>query len=324
MVDINIKIPALEMLVKYTASGIGAVAGPMLAPWRAEQRAKAKRIETQGDADSLRLIADAQVDAQRSLVASSEERHAVLEIDPTGIKQRIEFQETKRQANIKAAVREAATELGDKEVPDHEPDPDWTARFFDGVQDVSSEDMRGLWAKVLSGEVEEPGRTSLRTLDILKNMTRTDAQLFVGVCDFVIDDFVYYPKEYQQNLPQLLFSKIVHLESIGLVHHSSFLHKTLTFSGSNTHVLGTYQDWLLRISTEEESKTVEIPVILLTQPGKELSQILERTLRMSYLHSFSKFFNDQKCKLSHASIVERYSNGSVRYRDDFLPIEPTP
>ena len=29
-------------------------------------------------------------------------------------------------------VREAAaTELGDKEVPDHEPDPDWTARFFD-------------------------------------------------------------------------------------------------------------------------------------------------------------------------------------------------
>ena len=30
-VNVNLKVPALEKLVDYTASGIGAVAGPMLA-----------------------------------------------------------------------------------------------------------------------------------------------------------------------------------------------------------------------------------------------------------------------------------------------------
>ena len=34
MVDVNLKAPAVEKLLDYTASGIGAVAAPMLAPWR--------------------------------------------------------------------------------------------------------------------------------------------------------------------------------------------------------------------------------------------------------------------------------------------------
>ena len=40
MVDVNLKVPALEKLVDYTASGIGAVAGPMLAPWKARKKAE--------------------------------------------------------------------------------------------------------------------------------------------------------------------------------------------------------------------------------------------------------------------------------------------
>ncbi len=32
MVEITVKVPALEKLLGYVVSGIGAVAGPMLAP----------------------------------------------------------------------------------------------------------------------------------------------------------------------------------------------------------------------------------------------------------------------------------------------------
>ena len=129
MVDVNLKVPALEKLVDYTASGIGAVAGSMLATWRARQEAKAKLIGVQAEADSLRLIADAQADARRSLVESDQTESGMLEIGADGIAQRIEFQEKKRQANIASVVQDAAAELGGKEVPDREPDPDWTARF---------------------------------------------------------------------------------------------------------------------------------------------------------------------------------------------------
>ena len=45
MVDVNLKVPALEKLVDYTASGIGAVAGPILAPWKARREAEARRVD---------------------------------------------------------------------------------------------------------------------------------------------------------------------------------------------------------------------------------------------------------------------------------------
>ena len=54
--------------------------------------------------------------------------------------QRIQFQEEKRQSNIETVVRHAASELEDKHVEDHEPDHDWTARFFNDVQDVSTKE----------------------------------------------------------------------------------------------------------------------------------------------------------------------------------------
>ena len=325
--DVNVKVtvPALEKLVDYAASGIGAVAGPMLAPWKAGREAKARRIEAGGEADSLKLIAHAQADARRSLVAPHEAGRGALNIGPEGIAQRIEFQNKKRQANIVSVVHAAAAELEGKEVPDHEPDPDWTARFFDSVQDVSSDDMRKLWAKILSGEVEAPGRTSLRTLDILKNMTKKDAQLFNSVGDYVIRSFVYYPREYKSSHGALSYHNILHLEFVGLLRWVAGLSQPLEFHQESGGIVDVqYQNQVLRISTEDKPKRILIPVILLTEAGSELCRILECTVRMHYLQSFSKFLHRENCNLSCASIIENLPNGSVNVSDPFTLIEPEP
>ena len=324
MVDVNLKVPALEKLLDYAASGIGAVAGPMLATWRARQDAKAKLIGVQAEADSLRLIADAQADARQSLVEPDQAGPGMVEIGPDGIAQRIEFQEKKRQANIVSVVQDAAAELGGKEVSDREPDPDWTARFFDCVQDISSENMRKLWAKVLSGEVEEPGRTSLRTLDVLKNMTQRDAQTFESICDFVIDDFIYYPTEYQTNHLNLRLNNMIHLQNIGLVYFSSFLSKTLEFVPNRKQFIFRYQDTFLRITTKDDSKRVKISVILLTSSGMELYRILKCTVHMGYLQSFSRFLTAENCELSYAHIVQTVPDSGFSYATHFTPIEPQP
>ena len=324
MVDLNVKVPALEKLVDYTASGIGAVAGPMMAPWKARKEADARLIEARAQADSLRLIADAQAEAQRSLAAPDEAGRGVVEIDEDGIRQRIEFQERKRQANIASVVREAAAELGDKEVPNHEPDPDWTARFFEGVQDVSSEDMRKLWAKILSGEVEEPGRTSLRTLDILKNMTKEDAQVFRGICEYVIDDFVFFPDEFETEHPNLSYGKVIFLQETGLVFHSTFLSKIVKFDERRNTTFFIYQNYFLRIFSKDNQKQVEVPVILLTGSGKELQRISECTPQPDYLQSFARFLEENNCDLSYTRIIERLPDGGVRHTVPFVPIEPEP
>ena len=151
MGNVNLKVPALEKLLDYAASGIGAVAGPMLARWKARREAEAKRIvaqgnadaraiEARGDATTAQILADAQAAAQHSLSGPIESGGGVLEFSRDGIMQRIEFQERKRQHNIVSVVHGAADNLDNGTVDDHAPDPDWTARFFDNVQDVSAED----------------------------------------------------------------------------------------------------------------------------------------------------------------------------------------
>ena len=321
--DLNVKVPALEKLVDYTASGIGAVAGPMLAPWKARKEAEARLIESKAEADSLKLIADAQAEARHSLVESDEAGRGVLEIGQDGIRQRIEFQERKRQANITSVVRDAAAELGDKEVPDREPDHDWTARFFDGVQDVSSEDMRKLWANILSGEVEEPGRTSLRTLDILKNMTKEDAQIFKGVCDYVIDDFVFYPHEFQTGHPKLSFNNIIHLQNAGLLHASSMLVKNLPFSEKRSNFLFLHQECILKISASNGQNNIQVPQVLLTSSGKELHRIVECAPDGKYLHSFAKFLQEKNVSWPTLASSRDILMGKSRIRFLLFPSNPS-
>ena len=184
--------PAIEKLLDYTVSGIGSVAGSMLGPWKAGREAKAKQITAKGEVETqrilaeghsgaLQVIAEAQSNARAILISPGSTVYGELDIAHT-VSQRIQFQEEKRQRNIEMVVRLAASELGDKEVPDSETDHDWTARFFGDVQDVSSEEMQSLWAKVLAGEVERPGSMSIKTLSVLRNLDQTTASLFRRLC----------------------------------------------------------------------------------------------------------------------------------------------
>ena len=194
--DVNIRVPGLEKLVNYVASGIGSVAGSMLASWKASREAEAKRIAAKGEVEAQRIlvegqssalqtIANAQSDARAMLVSPDSIIQGELNIAQT-VSQRIQFQEEKRQRNIRAVVEKGALELGDKDVPDSEPNHDWTARFFNDIQDVSSEEMQSLWAKVLAGEVERPGSTSIRTLSILRNLDQATAGLFRKFCSVCV------------------------------------------------------------------------------------------------------------------------------------------
>ena len=183
--DPNAMVRALNKLLDYTASGIGAVAGPMLAPWQAQREAAALRITAEGQADALRTIAVAQSDARDALASASSNFQAEIDIAET-VRQRIQFQEQKRHGNIGSVVGQTAELLGDKEVPDQEPDHDWTARFFNYIQDVSSEEMQLLWAKVLAGQIEQPGSISIRALSILRNLDQASAKLFQVLCSACI------------------------------------------------------------------------------------------------------------------------------------------
>ena len=332
MVDINIKVPAIEKLEDYTASGIGAVAGPILAKQKARLEGEAKLISAKTDAEArlvqaeseakaLNIIAKAQSDAKQYLLAQNEQTRGTLEINRDDVTQHIEFQGRKRLANIKNISDDAADILADKEVTDHDPDPDWTARFFNCAQDVSSEDMQKIWAKILAGEVERPGSTSLRTMDILRNMTRKDAELFEETAGFVIgNDFIFYDYRFVEGYGAIELDNLVHLQDCGLVNPKDLIKQFMW--KDRTKIALAYQNNALEISKNPEAKEVlEIMSVLLTKAGKELLQVVQGIEQMEYLKDFSRFLQSENCQLFYLEVIETLPDGRFEYRKS-TKIEP--
>jgi len=52
---------------------------------------------------------------------------------------------------------------------------DWFLRFFESASNISNEDMQVLWARILSGETYNSGSFSLRTVEMLRNMSYEEA-----------------------------------------------------------------------------------------------------------------------------------------------------
>lgn len=85
MADLNKKLDilALEKLLDYTASGIGA--GPMLVPWKACKEGEVQRVSAQAEADARLLQATADTNALRMITeAQSKARqflHTPIELE---------------------------------------------------------------------------------------------------------------------------------------------------------------------------------------------------------------------------------------------------
>lgn len=337
MAEIKITIPAIEKLLEYTASGVGAIGGSMLAPWRARHESKAQIIRAGADAHS-RMI-EAEGDKIASLIATETAEAQTLLTSPesrslriTELVQRgIEFQGLKRYLNTEAVIQEAADELSDKEVPDQEPDHDWTARFFDGVKDVSSGEMRSIWARLLAGEVESPGRTSLRTLDVLRNMTQAEANVFANFCGFAFNMYGGGCVWWNNESTHIPFGVLLHLEECGLVTTGvGFIVRTIPWKrrvDGEWHITLTYQGYYLIITKDPGAGTkdnLEIPVVNLTTQGKELFQFVQHAVpNEEYLRSFASFLKkDKGCQLFRLEDVMSLPDGLISYRNR-VPITPS-
>ncbi len=290
MVDIKLEIPGFEQLLKATVSGIGAVGGPMLARWKARAEADASRIEAQGKGDALRSIAAAHAEAQAILGRIPSSIHG--EIDVRGeIEARLFFQEEKRQANIESVVRAAAAELGEKQVQAHDVDHDWTARFFTEVQDVSAEKMQQIWAKILAGEVATPGRTSMLTLSILKNMSQRDAELFERVAPFIFDDFVLIDASTAKISGFPPYSDFLKLSHHNLIHVEPGLQTT--FEGSSGQHFQDHNIVYQITKSDPGTYSLTIPCHFLTPSGHELYAFIQCSKNEDSLGVLAAFLKKQ-------------------------------
>lgn len=197
--DFDLKSSTVEKLIEVVSSAIGKLSAPYL--FRKMAEAKGHEIVVLSESiEKARLAIGTKfkIDLSVSGFSISEKSFDLPTIHSQlqRIDDRIKLIEAERQKNIDKvtlyALREAAritNAASEKPV-----DKDWMNRFINVTQDVSEDQMQEVWGKVLAGEVNKPGTFSMRTMELLKNLSKEEAEVFRQYVQFrvTVDDNFFY------------------------------------------------------------------------------------------------------------------------------------
>ncbi|HEV2955381.1 MAG TPA: DUF2806 domain-containing protein [Xanthobacteraceae bacterium] len=171
----------------------------------------------------MRARAQAQAD---SAVILAEGRAQVQEIEARAV-ERLRRREGRRQRNIEAITTKALAALPPPgQISEQPVSEDWTSRFFEECQDISDEQMQLIWARLMAGEVARPGSFSPRTLGVVRDLTKEDANLFSKVCEFAwsVPTLGTVPVIHTIEAPNAIevqYGELMHLAFMGLIELNS-------------------------------------------------------------------------------------------------------
>lgn len=198
----------------------------------------------------------------------------------------------REENNIENVLEAASKELPQVESVSDEPvDDDWITRFFTIVKDISNEEMQYVWGKILAGEIASPKSFSLKTLDTLRNISATDAQVFQKLIPLIVrQGEVHFISSENTLLTKYgsSFSDVLLLDECGLVNSSGMLSLNLQVSENEKQfIMGT--ECLIAIQgLKEETVKVRIGIHSLTKAGKELYRILAHSSNEQYMSDFTQ------------------------------------
>ena len=258
----------LVKLVETVSDGVGVV-GNHLFEFDAK---KAKRIgEAEADVEKQKIIktAEAKVHA---------EKIEILE----RAKIRFEIEQYNKQRNIENTFVGARDLLEGKVVSEDPVDKDWAQRFIGVAEDVSREDLQKILSKILAEEVESPESYSLRTLDVVKNLSRVDLEVFKRIAALYMgNDKIIIPnaKRSDGGLSDynVSYLDILHSVELGLVdsNTSSLIWPIEVKAPGQAQVPFMFQG--LGMFYIPANKVTELPILRLTKPGSEIASLVHES-----------------------------------------------
>lgn len=205
---------------------------------------------------------------------------------------RLVAEEINKQKNIEDVVRQADDILqADHEtaISSEETDQGWIDECLDGAGRAYNDDLKAYWAKLLAGEIKQPGTYSLRTVDLLKKLTKKDAEKIRNLCRYVMyninksDCFILRDKEASYTYSDMSF-----LMELGLLNSSSFVVKQYRNKDENgTTGLFFHGNVVFFLSIKK--KDFDLPIYSFTGLGMELLSIVDdQDVDVNYLRDFAR------------------------------------
>nr|WP_321401597.1 DUF2806 domain-containing protein [uncultured Desulfobacter sp.] len=167
----------------------------------------------------IRRTALAETDAAKIKALASIE---ISDIQQRALTRFVE-EEARKQQNIERITAESFSQIKDNARPEDIED-DWLTFFYDKCRNVSDVEMQSLWANLLAGEVNQPGRFSKRTLKFVSTLEKEEAHLFTRLCEFSVSNEHNFTVPLVFDLENTIYADrkinhdtLRHLDSIGLV-----------------------------------------------------------------------------------------------------------
>ncbi|GGO75151.1 TIGR03899 family protein [Bowmanella pacifica] len=222
--------------------------------------------------------------------------------------QRRKIIQQQRQLRNLERILSLALEFSPAQGQEENLDPDWFFSFIKLAEEIHSPTMQELWAKIFATEIGQPGTFSLRSLNILQQLTQRDARIFslaVSLASRRSGDysprllFGYYYKPSllsmmglkrggQLNLAQfgLTYPDLLALMDLGLIYNSEIESGELSTQKRN--------EW--RIGGETLHMTPRNRGTLLnyykfTAAGAELSRLVPVKAQPDYINILKRTFN---------------------------------
>ena len=225
----------------------------------------------------------------------------------------------RQEQNIENVLQFAANEISmasDVPVSDAPVDDDWITRFFSITKDISSEEMQFIWGKILAGEIRQPGSFSMRTLDVLRNLSKSEAEVFQTITPFVLSagkkGFVPSDETLLKAFG-ISYGLISTLDDCGLMNSGGLVSLNYTVTSSQTVSIHNSNYFISFSGLDEKISKVSLGIYGLTTAGFELFNILDVTTNIEYVFKYAEsIFNDNNVNISIHK-VNSIHNGLISY-----------
>jgi len=175
-----------------------------------------------------------------------------------------------------------------------EIDEDWLYRWRKSASEIKTEELQQLWGGVLAGEVKSPGTFSLRTLDFIRNLSKSEALEIERLYKFVFINRIITNggDSYGNKLidDELNFDYLIRLQNLGILSGVEAMGLSTTIGSTQEDCYSRhigYEDAegkkILVIEHEDKDLKLELNVILLTSIGIELNTLCKQHIDPDYI-----------------------------------------
>ena len=177
------------------------------------------------------------------------------------------------------------------------------------AQDISSEQIQQLWERTLSGRIKPPGTFSNRTLDIVRNISQQEAELFVRVAQyaFFTRSGVFIPSDIGKfSGNKLVYQNLAGLAEVGLLQQSTAA--IYPFKDGRTNIVFAFAHNVAVLVVKDPNIRFRVEpglnVWILTNAARQLQQFFSWENPLGY----ADLFCEEVKKLGWIPTIGTYTN----------------